>query len=373
VAGIFFSCKSKRDQPYSGEKTMAEADTSARIHFPGEKHLRNIHQLTFGGDNAEAYWSFSGNKIVFQRADHTQYRCDQIFTGSVEDYLRRTNETEFLMKQDSGGMAFQLSSTGKGRTTCAAFLPGDSTILFASTHLAADSCPPVPDRKKIGRYVWPIYDSYEIFVADLNGNILRQLTNNNHYDAEATLSPKGDRIIFTSTRDGDLELYTMNLDGSNVSRITHEQGYDGGAWFSPDGSQIIWRASRPEVQEEKNDYRRLLKQQLVAPNKMDVWVANADGSDAKKITEMKGANWAPVFTPDGKQILFASNSKYDRGFPFDLYLINLDGTGLEQVTFSQSFDAFPMFSYDGKYLIWCSNRNNGGGRDTNIFIAEWVP
>jgi len=253
------------------------------------------------------------------------------------------------------------------------FLPGDSLILFSSTHGLQDTCPPVPDRKKIGKYVWPVYNTYEIYIADTNGQIKKQLTKNNFYDAEATVSPKGDRIIFTSDRDGDLDLYEMNMDGSNVKRITHDLGYDGGAWFSPDGSKIVWRASRPDAIEEKNGYRRLLKAGMVAPTHMEVFVANADGSDAHQITDMAGANWAPTFTPDGKKILFASNYEYEKGFPFNLYLINLDGSGLEKVTLSKMFDAFPMFSPDGKYLVWCSNRNNGGGHDTNVFIAEWVP
>ncbi len=346
-----------------GSKSSTAIDTG-RIHFPGERHFVHVRQLTFGGDNAEAYWSFDGKKLVFQRTDHQQVACDQIFWGEVGHLLTSTAQQPFH---------FRMVSTGKGRTTCAFFLPGDSLILYSSTHLAADSCPKPPDRKKLNKYLWPLYDSYEIFVSDLQGRIVRQLTDNRFYDAEATLSPQGDKIIFTSTRDGDLELYTMDLYGKNVRRITHRLGYDGGAWFSPDGSQIVWRAHYPTSEEEKQAYLDLLKQGLVAPGKMEIWVANADGSHARQVTQLGGANWAPVFTPDGKKIIFASNHRYARGFPFDLFLVNLDGTGLEQVTFSDSFDAFPMFSPDGKYIVWCSNRNNGGSHATNIFIAEWIP
>lgn len=376
AAAILFSCNpgGNKQQQDTDSATDHVSDTSAaaRVHFPEEKHLKNVHQLTFGGDNAEAYWSFDGKSIVFQRTDHQSVMCDQIFSGSVEAVLSQTNEGDYALPSDSA-FTYSIVSTGRGRTTCAAFLPGDSLVLFASTHAFADTCPPVPDRKKINKYVWPVYNSYEIYVADLKGNIIRRLTNNRFYDAEATVSPKGDKIIFTSDRDGDLDLYTMNLDGSNVKRITKKLGYDGGAWFSPDGSKIVWRCSRPDVMEEKNEYRRLLKQGLVAPTKMEVWIADADGSNPKQVTALKGANWAPTFTPDGKKILFASNHEYERGFPFNMYLINLDGSGLEKITFSNQFDAFPMFSYDGKYLIWCSNRNNGGTRATNIFVAEWVP
>jgi TolB protein len=333
-------------------------DSSKLVHFPGENHLKNVRQLTFGGDNAEAYWSFDSKQLTFQRTDHQQFKCDQIFFGNVPF--------------DSSAFNYSMVSTGKGRTTCSFFLPGDSLILYASTHQKQDTCPPVPDRKKIGKYVWPVYNTYEIYIADLKGNIRKQLTKNNFYDAEATVSPKGDKIIFTSDRDGDLDLYEMNIDGTNVKRITKKLGYDGGAWFSPDGSKIVWRASRPDAIEEKNQYRRLLKAGMVTPTKMEVWIASADGSDAHQVTDMKGANWAPCFTPDGKKILFASNYEYERGFPFNLYLINPDGTGLEKVTYSHVFDAFPMFSPDGKHLVWCSNRNNGGTHDTNIFIADWV-
>lgn len=340
--------------------TGKQSDTSTWIHFPAEKHLQHVRQLTFGGDNAEAYWSFDSKKLTFQRTDHKQLQCDQIFWGNVPF-------------DSSADFQYSMVSTGKGRTTCSFFLPGDSLILYSSTHEKQDTCPPVPDRKKIGRYIWPVYDTYEIYIADLKGNIKEQLTKNNFYDAEATVSPKGDKIIFTSNRDGDLDLYEMNLDGSQVKRITNTLGYDGGAWFSPEGTKIVWRASRPDVVESKNEYRRLLKRGLVAPTHMEVYIANADGSDVHQVTTMKGANWAPCFTPDGKKILFASNYEYNRGFPFNLYLINLDGTGLEKVTYSRVFEAFPMFSPDGKYLAWCGNRNNGRTHETNIFIAEWVP
>ncbi|MCS6991155.1 MAG: hypothetical protein NZL95_04765 [Chitinophagales bacterium] len=355
----FASCR----QPESDTQRAVQPTDSVALLFPEERHLKNARQLTFEGDNAEAYWSFDNSKLVFQRTDHRQIRCDQIFVGAVRP----------LLQGDTSRFRYRMVSTGKGRTTCAFFLPGDTLLLYSSTHLEADTCPAVPDREKIGKYVWPIYNSYEIFVADLNGHIVRQLTRNSYYDAEATVSPRGDRIVFTSNRDGDLELYSMKLDGSDVRRLTHALGYDGGAWFSPDGSMIVWRASRPKKMEEKNSYRRLLKQGLVAPTQMEIWVAHADGSNARQVTHLGGANWAPVFTPDGKKILFSSNHRYKRGFPFDLFLIDLNGNNLEQVTFSGSFDSFPMFSYDGKYLVWCSNRHSADARSTNIFIAEWVP
>jgi len=333
----------------------AEIDS---LRYESESHLRNIRQLTWGGNNAEAYWSFDSKRLVFQ-SDYTKWdvACDQIFTLSVEDIVK--------------GERPQMLSTGYGRTTCSYFLPGDSLIVYGSTHLADSICPATPGRSS-GKYVWPIYQGYDIFVADLNGNIVNQLTNEEGYDAEATVSPVGNRIIFTSTRSGDLELYSMNLDGSDVVQLTDQLGYDGGAFFSPDGSKIVWRASRPQTEVEIIEYKELLAQGLVQPTQMELYIANADGSDAKKITDLGNANWAPFFTPSGEKIIFSSNHQSERGFPFNLFMINLDGSGLEQITFDTVFDSFPMFSPDGKYLVWASNRFNGGNRDTNLFVAEWI-
>jgi Tol biopolymer transport system component len=263
-----------------------------------------------------------------------------------------------------------LISTGLGRTTCSYFMPGDSTIIYASTHLGDSACPPEPSKDE--GYVWPIYPNFDIFVADLNGNILDTLTSAPGYDAEPTVSPKGDRIVFTSTRSGDLELWTMNLDGSDKKQVTKGLGYDGGAFFSPDGNQLVFRASRPKTEEEVSVYKTLLEKDLVMPSNMELYVCNADGSNLKQVTRLGNANWAPFFHPSGKKIIFSSNHNSKRGFPFNLFMVNVDGSGLEQITFDEQFDAFPMFSPDGKKLIFSSNRNNGGTRNTNLFIADWV-
>jgi len=338
----------------------AQTDKKASLTYPDEKHFKNIQQLTFGGDNAEAYFGFDNEHIVFQRTNPKEgLQCDQIFYGKIPS----SSKEKF---------SYKLVSTGKGRTTCAYLMPDKKHFLYASTHLRADTCPPVPDRKLLKKYVWPIYESYDIFIADLNGKITGQLTKKPGYDAEATISPKGDKIIFTSTRNGDLDLYTMDIDGKNVKQITNELGYDGGAWFSPDGSKIVWRASRPKTEEEIREYKELLSQGLVAPTNMEVFVANADGSDVQQVTNLGKANWAPNFMPDGKRIIFASNHEYERGFPFNMYIINIDGTGLEKISHDGGFDAFPMFSPDGKKIIFSSNRNNGGTHDTNVFIADWA-
>jgi Tol biopolymer transport system component len=329
--------------------------------YAEESHFNNIRQLTFGGDNAEAYFSFDGKWLIFQKTDPKEgIPCDQIYIGKIP-----TKEGQVFKPR--------LISTGKGRTTCGAFMKGDKHVVFASTHLLDKACPPVPDRTKYGnKYIWPLYPSYDIFMADLNGNITKQLTDSPGYDAEATISPDGKTMLFTSTRDGDIDLYTMNLKSGEVKRITNILGYDGGAWFSPDGKKIIWRASRPSTPEEVKEYTELLNENLVAPTRMEVWVADADGSHARQVSNLGQANWAPAYMPDGKRIIFASNHEYKRGFPFNLYTMNEDGSDLAKISRDKGFDAFPMFSIDGKKIVFCSNRNNGGTRDTNIFIADWV-
>ena len=328
--------------------------------FEGEKHFANVQQLTFGGDNAEAYFSFDGKWIIFQRTSPKDgIMCDEMFIGKVPAVGEK--------------FEYKKISTGKGRTTCGAFLKDGKHVVYASTHLGADTCPPVPDRKKYGnKYIWPLYDSYDIFMADLNGKIVKQLTNSKGYDAEATISPDGKKMLYTSTKDGDIDLYIMNLKTGKEKKVTNILGYDGGAWFSPDGKKIIWRASRPKTEDEIKEYKELLSENLVAPTNMEVFIANTDGSNVKQVTSFGNANWAPAYMPDNKRIIFASNHQSKRGFPFNLFIINEDGSKLEKISAEKSFDAFPMFSPDGKKLIFCSNRNNGGTRDTNIFIADWV-
>lgn len=331
------------------------------LRYPQETHFKNMRQLTFGGDNAEAYWSFDSKMVSFQSNNKKWgLNCDQIFYMPIEGVDLRD------------GKKAPLISTGDGRTTCSFFLPDNKTILYASTHLGGKACPPEPERKPGGKYLWPIYDSYDIFVSDLNGKIIKQLTNTPGYDAEATLSPKGDKIVFTSTRNGDLDLYVMDIKGKKVQQITKEIGYDGGAFFSPDGKKIVFRASRFKTDEEKKEYLDYLKQGLVAPTNMEIFTCNVDGSGLKQITNLGKANWAPFYHPAGKKIIFSSNHKGTRGFEFNLFMINEDGSGLEQITYDKVFDSFPMFSPDGTKIIFSSNRNNKGTRDTNLFVADWV-
>ena len=342
------------------EKKEEQEKTLNNLAYPQEKNLKNIQQLTYNGDNAEAYFSFNDSKLVFQSNNKNwNITCDQIFITDTNNFSMKNNKPVML-------------STGFGRTTCSYFLPGDTSIVYASTHLVDSLCPIEPKRRDDGKYVWPIYSSYDIFTSDLTGNILTQLTNNDGYDAEATVSPNGDKIVFTSIRSGDLELYTCDIDGSNIHQVTNQLGYDGGAFFSNDGKKLVFRASRPESQEEINNYKTLLEEGLVQPTKMEIFMCNTDGSNLKQITNLGNANWAPFFHPSDEKIIFSSNHKSLRGFPFNLFMIDTTGENLTQITFDDTFDSFPMFSFDGKKIIFSSNRNNQGTRNTNLFIADWV-
>lgn len=324
-----------------------------------EPHLQNIRQLTFGGDNAEAYFSPDGKMLTFQsNYKGWGHSCDQIHALTISE------------ARDSAYHP-PLVSTGKGRTTCSYFVPNGQYILYASTHEAGDACPPEPAPRKDRKYLWQVLPTYDIYVADLKGKIVKKLTDHTGYDAEATVSPRGDKIVFTSDRSGDLELWTMNIDGSDQRQVTNQLGYDGGAFFSPDGKKLVFRASRPLTDSAQSEYKELLAQGLVAPTTMEIYTCNVDGSDLKQITNLGKANWAPYFHPNGKKILFSSNHKSQRGYDFHIYMMNIDGTGIEQITSESMFNAFPMFSPNGKQLVWSSNRNNGGTRDTNVFIADW--
>jgi TolB protein len=352
---IFFSCTPAEVKPVKNESDSLTSDT---LKYPQEKHLRNVRRLTNGGNNAEAYWSADSKFLTFQ-SDFRDWgvKCDQIFTMSAAGTV---------------GSKPRMVSTGRGRTTCSYYLHDGKHILYASTHLGADTCPPEPDRKTVGHYVWPVYSSYDIFLTDLEGTQLRQLTTEMGYDAEATVSPDGSSIVFTSTRSGDLELWTMKTDGSDLKQITSGLGYDGGAFFSPDGKKLVFRASRPETPEDQKLYKDLLAKGLVEPGALEIFTCNVDGSDMKQITHLGGANWAPFFHPSGKKIIFASNHKSEKGRQFNLFMVDTEGNNLEQITYDGVFDSFAMFSPDGVHLSWSSNRFNGGTHDTNVFVAEWV-
>lgn len=351
VAGGVLACAPNTHAP---DPAPREAGTpaSTTYHQPmaGERHLANIRQLTFGGNNAEAYFSADGQQLIFQRQEAVDAGCDQ----------------QYVMRIDGSGM--RRVSNGLGRTTCGYFIARDRRIIYASTFAHDPACP-APVDHSLG-YVWPL-GHLELYTANPDGTEIRQVTHTGTYNAEATASPDGSRVIFTSTRDGDIELYTMNVDGTDVRRITNRVGYDGGAFFSPDGRQIVWRAQYPTTAADTADYRRLLGQRLVRPAALELWVANADGSQPRQITSLGGANFAPFFHPDGRRIIFSSNHG-GGGRTFELFMIGLDGTGLEQITHSGDFNSFPMFSPDGRKLVFASNRHGTTPRETNLFIADWT-
>jgi Tol biopolymer transport system component len=331
---------------------VQQSRPAASLSDPREKHLRNLRQLTFAGENAEAYFSADNRYLIFQ-GHQGPASCDQIYV------------------MDVGGGAPRLVSTGKGRTTCAYFFPAGDRILYSSTHLGSEACPPRPDYSR--GYVWPLETAYDIFTAARDGSGLKRITATPGYDAEATISRDGRSIVFTSVRDGDLEIYTMDADGGNVRRLTHQAGYDGGAFFSFDARQIVYRAHHPADPKEIEDYRSLLREALVRPTTLELFVMDADGGNQRQVTRNGAANFAPFFHPDGKRIIFSSNVADPRGREFDIYLINTDGSGLERITYADGFDGFPMFSSDGRQIVFGSNRNAAQPGDTNIFIADWGP
>jgi Tol biopolymer transport system component len=348
--------------------SLVERDAAAydpatdSLRFPGEVHLRNVRQLTDGGNNAEAYWSFDGEHLIFQ-SDYegiNDQGCDQQYVMRADGQPLETGEQ------------YRLVSTGEGRTTCGYYLP-DGRVLFASTHGGGPECPTPSPRG--GAYVWDIYDSYDIYVADADGTNIQPLITSDGYDAEPTVSPDGRFVIFTSTRDGDLDIYRYELATGETIRITDTVGYDGGAFFSPDSERIVWRASRPTGADAER-YQQLLEGGQVEPGALDIYVADADGSNVRRVTNLPGANWAPFFHPDGERILFSSNyhTMDEGGRVFDLFMVDGDGSNLKQITHSGTFDAFPMFSFDGTQLVFSSNRrvDRQPSRDTNVFVADWV-
>jgi len=333
-------------------------DRGGSLTLPAEqKHLKNVRQLTFGGQNAEAYFSANDRQLIFQHQG-AGVPCDQIYTIPVNT-------------PDGKPAVPRLVSNGRGRATCSYFFPSGDRILFSSTHAASEECPPKPDYSH--GYVWPIYPTYRIYTAKADGSDLKLLSDAPGYNAEATISRDGQHIVFTSTREGDLDIYTMDADGRNVKRLTDELGYDGGPFWSYDGTKVVYRAEHPRTAAEKAEYRELLANGLIRPGNLELWVMNADGSNKHQVTHNGAANFAPYWLPDGKRIIFASNAADPNGGrDFDLYLVKEDGTGTERITYHEDFDGFPMFTSDGKRIVWASNRNGKEPHETNIFLAEWV-
>ncbi|MBL8233387.1 MAG: PD40 domain-containing protein [Bryobacterales bacterium] len=314
------------------------------------KHLKNLTQLTNGGQNAEAYWAPDGKRIVFQ-STRDKLQCDQIFVMTAD------------------GSDQRMVSTGKGRTTCGYFMPDNKHIVYASTHEGGDACPASPDRSK--GYVWAVYPTYDIFLVTDEGKLVKKLTDAPGYDAEATINFKTKKILYTSMASGDLDMWEMALDGSRKKQLTRTPGYDGGAFYSRDGKKMVWRANHPSG-EAMTRYKDLLKDNLTTPMKMEIFIADANGRNLKQLTNFGCASFAPSFTPDGKKIIFSSNKHECDGRKFEIYLMNVDGSGLEQVTSFGGFSSFPEFSPDGKKLVFSSDKGAKSRYEFNIFLADWV-
>jgi Tol biopolymer transport system component len=350
VAGLSSSCAPSGTSAPPAAQPAASAPTASLL-YPGEEaYLANIRQLTFGGQNAEAYWSANGKKLIFQ-SDWDSRPCDQIFTMGSDGSRRR------------------MVSNGEGKTTCAFFFPGGDRILYSSTLRRGAACPPAPDRSR--GYVWALYD-YDIYSARADGSGIEPLFSSTSYDAEATVSRDGARIVFTSARDGDLEIYTMDAQGGGVARLTNTPGYDGGPFFSFDGAKIVYRADHPQAPEDLARYRNNLAAGVYTPRSLEIRVMRSDGSGDRAVTANGAANFAPAFFPDGQRIIFSSNLANPKGRDFDLYAVSEDGTGLVRLTFNPTFDGFPMFNGDGSRLVFASNRNGSRPGETNIFVADWV-
>jgi len=332
-------------------------------HVPNEGHLANVRQLTFGGENAEAYWSWAGDALSLQ-ARPPEAACDRIFRLP-------------LLPDGRPASPMLPVSSGRGATTCSFFLPGDRELIYASTEAGGAACPPRPDHSQ--GYVWALYPDYDIYRANADGSGARRLTTTPGYDAEGTVCGKDGSIVFTSVRDGDIDIYRMDADGKNVRRLTRDVGYDGGAVFDADCKHIVWRASRPKPGKEVDDYKRLLGQHLVRPSKLEIYVADADGTNARQVTYLDAASFGPAFMPAGssgqpnvQRVIFSSNHGDPRGREFDLWAVDVTGANLERITYAPGFDGFPLFSPDGKRLVFASNRATAPGKhDTNVFIADW--
>jgi len=346
TAAIITGCTQKTQQT---DTAVADRNQQPTL-FEGETHLTNLRQLTFGGQNAEAYFSYDASELIFQ-STRDSMACDAIF------------------RMNADGSSIRRVSNGLGATTCSFISPDGQSIIYASTHLAGEACPPKPDMSH--GYTWALYHSFDIFKADPDGSNIVRLTETDGYDAEGVFSPQGDKILFTSVRDGDLDLYTMDPDGSNVERITNEIGYDGGAFFSLDGKWICWRASRPGG-EELNDYLTLLAEGLIRPSNLEIFVMNLEDREPIQLTDNSAANFGPYFHPDGKRVIFSSNLADPQGRNFDLFMVDIETKEIEQITHFSSFDGFPMFSHDGVKLVFASNRNGTVSGETNVFIADWV-
>lgn len=347
-----------------------QPDSMPREADPQERHLTNIRQLTFGGQNAEAYWSADCKYLSYQAR----------VPGSTD-----VDEQIYAMKADGSGK--RRMSTGLGRCTCSYFTPDDHWLYFSSTHATAPGAQPPVDMSK--GYVWMINPNYQMYrvpahpEATMAGNpdhgqheemfIEPVFKRPGAYVAETTIAPNGKYMAWTSDFEGDLDIYRSDLNGGHVKKLTNQLGYDGGPFVSWDSKYIVYRRDDFHTPKEGEDYKELLKQHLIRPTRLEIWIMDADGSHKRQVTHLACASFAPFLAPDDKHIIFSSNYGDPKGREFDLFMINVDGTGLERITHSKDFDGFPMFTRDGKHLVWASDRFQTQPYETNLFVADWKP
>ncbi len=402
---------------------MIEILLSQLIFKGEEKFLANVKQLTFVGENAEAYFSPKGDLIVFQskgkgglylkvkkkyvptlqkRFKERGYDfvirnlerntfmlfvegltdrkiADEILAGMEYEHIfvKPDLECDQIFLMDTNGLVLRMVSTGKGRTTCSWFI-SEHEVVFSSTHEHYDGrCPENPyvhEYRKRGKYVWPLFN-YDIYVRNLKTNTLTKIYGSDGYDAEIE-GTFGKRIVFTSTMDNEIELYeiTYGVDKPVPRRITNFPGYDGGAMFSPSGRYIVFRANHLKTQSEFREFHELLSKGLVNPEHVELFIYDTRKDTFWQITHTPPnvANFAPYFLPDEKHVVFSSNMHAPGSFSFELYVVDIHGRNLQRITYSNGFNSFPMISRDGRKIVWTSDRNAKGRREFNIFVADWL-
>jgi Tol biopolymer transport system component len=313
----------------------------AEIVRADEGHLTEVHQLTFGGENGATRWSWRGDQVALQaRADARA--CAHLSRVTLTDPPGR----------------FPL---GEGESP--SFLPGDRDLVYA----ASPSCARHPYRAE----GLALDAGLDVFRAKADGSSPTRLTASPGYDAEPSVCGKTGAIVFTSMREGDLDLYRMDADGGHVERLTATTGYDGGAVFDADCAHIAWHAWHPKGK-ALDEYRKQLAENLIRPTTLELWIANADGTDARQVTYLDARSWAPSWYPSEARLLFASTFGGESARDVDLWAIDLDGTNLERVTTAPGVDDAPAFSPDGKSIAFTSTRATELGKtDTNVFVARW--
>lgn len=330
-------------QRYDGS---GELDPS-QVALQEGKFVENIRQLTNEGQSGEGYFSPDGKRVIFQaiRGEHPFY--------------------QIYIKDLASGQEKRVS-TGQGRTTCAFFHPTENKIIYASSHLDPNRDKEVDaELKKLAEarrnpgarrgYSWAFDPFMDIFELNLDTNELKQLTSVAGYDAEGSYSADGKRIIFASCRNGPgADIYIMDADGKNVKQLTDSPGYDGGPFFSPDGTKVIFRG---EVR--KRHYLQL-------------FVMNVDGTGLWQLTENDAVNWGPYWHPNGKHIIYSTSVHGHQNY--ELYLMPVETGKAKRVTFWHGADVLPVFSGDGKKLMWTSKRgkDKAGQFSSQLFIADWV-